>query len=234
MNKWLQFQLNRGQVNGKHLINPDNFLQMHTPQIVKPFSVLEKSEVMHPSDGIGWEIDSYRGHYRVHQGGASAIQSYASEITLFPHENLGIVVLTNAFLPLTVVLSNFISDMLLDIEPVDWNKRYMSMWFERRSAGSEEPAEETKPVHMLRDYAGAYKHPAYGIVKITLEDNSVKAEFHGRENTLKHCHFEVLEADNNRKFTFYTNNKGEVDRISIPLERAVNDIVFVRSTSNSK
>jgi len=148
MNKWLQFQLNRGQVNGKNLISPDNFLQMHTPQIVKPFSVLEKSEVMHPSDGIGWEIDSYRGHYRVHQGGASAIQSYASELTLFPHENLGIVVLTNAYLPLTVALSNFISDVLLDLEPVDWNKRYMSMWFERRSAGREEPAEAIKPEHI--------------------------------------------------------------------------------------
>jgi len=71
-------------------------------------------------------------------------------------------------------------------------------------------------------------------VKITLEDNSLKAEFHGRKDTLKHWHFEVFKTDNNRKFTFHTNTKGKVNRISIPLEPAVDDVVFIRSTSTSE
>ena len=45
------------------------------------------------SYGLGWFIHTYRGHYRVQHGGN--IDGFSALVTLFPRDELGVVVLTN-------------------------------------------------------------------------------------------------------------------------------------------
>ncbi|MBN2410034.1 MAG: serine hydrolase [Candidatus Aminicenantes bacterium] len=69
---------------------------------------------MHPSYGLGWMVDSYRDRYRVHHGGAT--MGFFSSVSLFPHENLGIVVLVNMGGAVPTIIANYASDVLLGLE----------------------------------------------------------------------------------------------------------------------
>jgi len=226
MTKWMLLHLNRGRANGKRIISIRNIDRMHTPQIVTSARPV-KSDVLHQSYGMGWSIDSYRGHYRVHHGGGS--MGFATHVTLLPHEKFGIVVLTNASTPLPDLICNYSSDILLGKEPIDWNKRFQ-LQRRGRPRSEEKPVPGTKPAHQLIDYTGEYEHLAYGLLKITLENGSLKADIHGNSSNLKHWHYEVFRNEDGTNITFHTNAKGNIDRVSIPLEPAVDDIVFIRKT----
>jgi len=227
MTKWLLFHLNKGEVNGKRIISRNNIYQMHSPQIATPPATPERSEVMHQSYGLGWSIDSYKGHYRVHHGGSS--MGFTSHITFFPHENFGVVVLSNGSSPLPDIVCNFVSDMLLEKETADWQKRLKEMRERRRSEREKKRITGTKPAHELKDYTGDYKHPAYGLFSVTLKNGKLETIFHHQSSILEHLHYETFTNDERTKITFHTNDNGKVESLTVPLEPAVDDIVFIRS-----
>jgi CubicO group peptidase (beta-lactamase class C family) len=231
MCKWMLLHLNKGTAAGKQIITAANLLQMHTPQIPGPWRPTEKSESMHPSYGLGWMIDSYRDHYRVHHGGAT--MGYFSTVSLFPHENLGLVVLVNMGGTVPMIVANYASDVLLGLEPLDWNKKVRDlMKASDAAAPPEKRVEGTKPSHKLEDYAGEYSHPAYGRIKVEAVQEKLKASFNRYASTLEHWHFEtfrIAEADlRGIELTFQTNARGEIMSVSAPLESAVKEIVFQR------
>ena len=229
MCKWMLLHLNKGTAGGKQVISRANLLQMHTPQIPVPWRPAEKSELMYPSCGLGWMIESYRDHYRVHHGGAT--MGFFSYVSLFPHENLGIVVLVNMGGSLPSIVANYASDVLLGLDPLDWNKRAQDQ-MKAAAAPQEKRVEGTKPSHKLEDYAGEYNHPAYGLLKIEVAHDKLTATFHGQSSPLEHWHYEtfrIAESDLRRtRLTFQTNLRGEVVSVSAPLESAVKEIVFQR------
>jgi CubicO group peptidase (beta-lactamase class C family) len=230
MCKWMLLHLNKGTAGGKQIITSANLLQMHTPQIPIPWRPAEKSEFMYPSYGLGWMIDSYRDHYRVHHGGAT--MGFFSYVSLFPHENLGIVVLVNLGGALPTIVANYASDVLLGLDPLDWNKKAQDQ-MKAAAAPQEKRVEGTKPAHKLEDYAGEYNHPAYGLLKVEAAQDKLTASFHGYSSPLEHWHYEtfrIAEADlRGTKLTFQTNLRGEIVSVSAPLESAVKEIVFQRA-----
>jgi CubicO group peptidase (beta-lactamase class C family) len=230
MCKWMLLHLNNGASGGKQIISKANLLQMHTPQIPMPWRLTEKSEAMFPSYGLGWEIDSYRDHYRVHHGGAT--MGFFSYVSLFPYENLGIVVQVNLGGALPTIVANYASDVLLRLEALDWNKKAQDQ-MKAAAAPQEKRIEGTSPAHKMEDYAGEYIHPAYGLLKVDVAGNKLLASFHGRSSPLEHWHFEtfqIAESDlGGTKLTFQTNALGDVVSVSAPLESAVKEIVFQRS-----
>lgn len=232
MCKWMLLHLNKGTAGGKQIITAANLLQMHTPQIPGPWRPAKKSESMYPSYGLGWEIDSYRDHYRVHHGGAT--MGFFSYVSLFPHENLGIVVLVNLGGAVPMIVTNYASDILLGLEPLDWNKKVQDLMKAANAAPPQEKrVEGTKPSHKLEDYAGEYNHPAYGLLKVEAAQDKLTASFHGYSLPLEHWHYEtfrIAEADlRGTRLTFQTNLRGEIVSVSAPLEPAVKDIVFERA-----
>jgi CubicO group peptidase (beta-lactamase class C family) len=232
MCKWMLLHLNKGMTGGKQIITRANLLQMHTPQIPVPWRPAEKSEAMYPSYGLGWMIDSYRDHYRVHHGGAT--MGFFSYVSLFPHQNLGIVVLVNMGGALPSIVANYASDVLLGLEPLDWNKKAQDqMKATAAAAPQEKRVEGTKPAHRLEDYAGEYNHPAYGLLKVEAAQDKLTATFHGQSSPLEHWHYEtfrIAESDLRRtRLTFQTNLRGEIVSVSAPLESAVKEIVFQRA-----
>jgi hypothetical protein len=66
-----------------------------------------------------------------------------------------------------------------------------------------------------------------------VEGDQLKGTFNSMTNPLKHYHYDIFELgmerlDMRMKVSFFTNVKGDIDRLSAPLEPTVKDIVFQR------
>lgn len=242
MAKWMRFHLNKGKVGDKALISESNFEMMQTPYTAIS-SPQQEDEISHASYGLGWLIQYYRGHKRVSHGGG--IDGFTAQVGLLPRDNIGIVVLTNrGGTPLPGIVSNYASDLLLDLEPVDWNSRIKSRVDkakeEQKKQGEKKDEQRiagTKPSHPLSDFAGEYEHPAYGVIAISQESKQLSAKFNSFSSPLEHWHYDVFRMTsddlNNMKITFYSNEKGDLDHLTMPLEAAVDPIVFKRKPSSN-
>ena len=70
-------------------------------------------------------------------------------------------------------------------------------------------------------------------VKKKTKSPALRVSFNSMTNPLKHYHYDIFELvmerlDMRMKISFFTNVKGDIDRLSAPLEPTVKDIVFQR------
>ena len=235
MAKWLKFQLDEGKVGEEQLIQPSTFQQMHVPQMVMP-SRLVYDELHHNTYGMGWFINSYRGHARVEHGGN--IDGFSASVGMLPRDGIGVVVLTNKNgTSLTSIIRNNVFDRLLGLEEIDWNDRLKQA--SATSDNEEEKEEEyplqkknTTPSHDLADYVGDYTHKGYGKVSTLLSNDSLFLEVRGFKSYLKHYHYDVFKCEtgilNGSKVAFTMNIDGDIETLSIPLESGIDDIVFTK------
>jgi CubicO group peptidase (beta-lactamase class C family) len=245
MARWVAVHTRGGKLDGsgKPIIGQSVLAELHTPQMTtgQPSA---KKEISPGSYALGWSVDAYRGHRRVHHGGA--IDGFVADTCLFPDDGMGLVVLTNKDgTPLPQLIVRHASDRLLGLEPIDW----LAEGLDRQTKGlaAEKDAKKKKetvrrsgthPAHPLQEYAGDYDHPGYGPLKVEVRDGRLVGIYNGIEATLEHWHFEVFNApkadndpalaDINWKLQFQTNLKGYVDAIAIPLEPAVKPILFTK------
>jgi CubicO group peptidase (beta-lactamase class C family) len=245
MLNWIQLHLNKGVFEGKRIISEKQITKMHTPHMfIKSLPTYPK-DVSQESYGLGWSISFYRGHYRVDHGGL--IDGFASKVMLFPVDSIGIVVLTNlGGNSLPGIACQYAFDLLMNLEPIDWLGRTKARIEENKKKEKDKKPEEwvknTKPSHKLSDYCGEYENPAYGKVYITGDDKTLKAKYNIFNFTMEHRHYDVFKAkpievedeDMNYPFSFYSNPKGEIDRLTLPLEPAVKDIVFMKKQVEEK
>lgn len=122
MTNWILLQLNKGVFAGNRIISEANINQLLTTHMpCSEASEWNCRENKHSSYGLGWYIDSFRGHEFIHHGGN--INGFSSFVSFMPEENLGVVVLSNLnVMHLPIALSYEIYDRLLGYEGTDWNK----------------------------------------------------------------------------------------------------------------
>jgi CubicO group peptidase (beta-lactamase class C family) len=240
MSRWLLFNLQGGAIDGKQLINPATLADLQSPHMVTG-STSTEPEISAPSYGMGWMVDTYRGHRRVHHGGA--IDGFITALVLFPDDQVGIVAFTNAGSPLPALLANHAADRVLELPARDWNGEALA----RRQQGlalTEEAEKEkeatrvpgTHPTHELADYAGDYEDPGYGLLEVRLDGEQLALVYNGIEAPLSHWHYDVwngAETDGdptfeNQKFQFRLDVDGNVASVESSLEPAVDPIVFKR------
>lgn len=241
MANWVRLHVEGGKVGQVQLVSEAAITEMHTPQMV--ISTPEEfTERLHTSYGLGWFVECYRGHERIHHGGN--IDGFSALVSLLPRDKLGIVVLTNLNgTPLPGIVSLYATDLLLGLEPVDFNGR-ARVRFEaaqkargKRDETKEARCKDTKPAHKLEEYVGEYEHPAYGVIKIDRDGKKLRIKYNFLDSELEHWHYEVFQAtveemgDEKVKFQFLTNTRGDVDRISTLLEVSIDEIVFERRAS---
>lgn len=235
MSNWLIMNLNHGKFNGKEIISDSFLKKAHAPQMVS--SQTMSDEVFFSSYGLGWGITSYRGYYRCSHGGG--IDGFISDVTLYPKDGIGIVVLTNFDgAAIAGVVRNYIADRLLGLEEIDWQEKQFGPVREAREKGEDPEVEDvsrlnnTKPSFPLEEYAGRYVHPAYGTVTISLADSQLMALLQPFEMNLTHYHLDIFEGEDpeigKQKIKFYYNTQGEIDRLTMQLETGVSDIEFVK------
>jgi CubicO group peptidase (beta-lactamase class C family) len=245
MAKWAAVHSHRGKLGGKQIIGTALLEEMHSPQM--PMGAPpEKKEISSGSYGLGWMIDTYRGHRRVHHGGA--IDGFTANTCLFPDDGLAIVVLNNmngSRLP--DLITKHASDRLLGLDTIDWlgeglDKKTKGRDAEKDAKKNKDEARRpgTRPAHALEEYAGDYGHPGYGTLTVALRGGKLVSKYNRIEATLEHWHFEVFaapKADNdpalndlNLKLQFQDDLKGYVTSVAVPLEPRVKPIVFVKTS----
>jgi CubicO group peptidase (beta-lactamase class C family) len=244
MLKWVAFHLNKGKVGEKQVVSEAGQREVTTPSmfIRQPMLSIQPDKQSNMSYGLGWFLETYRGHMVVHHGGA--IDGFYFLNVFLPNDNLGVVVLTNlGGTPFLQVSMGYILDMMLGLDPV-WEKLSLERFDEAKKEEAaakdrekEEEAErvkDTKPSHPLEDYAGEYEHPAYGVIAVELKDNALRGKHFSFDFKLDHWHYDIFKpSDHLPKITFLTNLKGDIDRLSAAVESGVAPIEFTRKPSEA-
>jgi CubicO group peptidase (beta-lactamase class C family) len=240
MSRWLRVHLNRGTIDGKTILNAATVSDMHSPHM--PVGAPQaQPEIGQAVYGLGWFIDSYRGHARVHHGGN--IDGFSALVSFLPQDGIGYVILTKMNgTPLGELLVRHATDMILGLPVRNWILEAAA----NRAKGEEvgKAAEQkkskrrtpgTKPAHKLEDYAGDYNHPGYGDLKVVLRDGRLSFVYNGIAANLDHWHYETflaLKIDDptfdQSKMTFRTNANGFIEAVEAPFEATLEDIVFMR------
>ncbi len=195
---------------------------------------------------LGWMVDTYRGHQRVHHGGN--IDGFSAETVLFPEDGLGLVVLTNRnATPVPSLVGRHAADRLLKLPAIDWNGEALAKKAIAEAAEKQAKAKKatvrklgTVPSHKLEDYIGDFSHPGYGLVNIWMKDGVLWVRYNSIEAPLEHWHYDVFNAGKNpadpafedKKVQFFSSLSGSIDALEAALEPAVKPIHFSRAVDS--
>jgi CubicO group peptidase (beta-lactamase class C family) len=227
MSHWMIAQLNGGRYNGQQVLSSTAIKQTLIPN-----NIADKEgkwdELSNSLYCMGRVIQTYKGYkITTHTG---SIDGFYSNLTFIPSENLGIFMVENGQRAgdLRGVMAFAIIDRLLGLTITPWSERYMKQYAEDRAANKRfddsvaaSQVQNTVPSHPLKDYAGVYLSPIYGELTIELENNQLYFLFRKQRSLLYHFHYDQFvteEAHTDKpdfRLNFLTNNKGEIDRISM-------------------
>jgi CubicO group peptidase (beta-lactamase class C family) len=237
--KWIAVQLGKGSTNGVSLFSAAQSAAMWEPSIMSG-GVPSSPELTRGFYGLGWRIDSYRGITRVAHGGN--LNGFASRVSLFPEENIGIVAFTNlGASPLPGHATLDVLDMLLGLEPAKWSARNLA----RRDAAEAsvpttpgpKPIVSTTPSRSLNAFTGRYHHKGYGDLFVELGSGGLRASYNAMPMTLAHWHYDVFNALPDRgedsdlrdiKFVFQENEIGQISSFTAKMDEDVPPILFER------
>jgi hypothetical protein len=239
---FLRVNLAGGKLGDQRIVSRETIAALHRPRVLS--EQVGDESITPIGHALGWTVDEYRGHRRLHQRGR--LPGYTSAIALLPAEGVGIAIVANRDRsPLVPMLLHRLTDRTLDLELHDWQQAAERIvgraHAERRSAIADRLGarrSETEPAHDEVDYVGVYRHPAYGTVEIRRTNGRLVAAWRGMEATLEHWHYETFRAadDDDAELLaglpiqFRTDMAGEVATLAIPLEPAVEPIVFRRES----
>jgi hypothetical protein len=157
-----------------------------------------------------------------------------------PNEKIGVIVLviSDHSAPLYNVISYNVYERLLGMDQTRWSERRLAQRLANKKAGTEARSKagadrvpNTKPSHALADYAGEYENPAYGVLRIGIEDDQLQFGFHEFEFPLSHFHYDRFdtpddEQDGKWSVNFRTNPQGDIDEAVMSLDEK--EAVFTR------
>lgn len=239
MAKWVLFNLNKGKVGRKQLIDDSLFSELHRPNIPYQSLPFTFDEVMPIGYGLGWMVDSYRGYKNVHHGGN--VNGATSFISMIPEKNLGIVVLTNANQTMFgMALASHVFDRYLGFaDKKDWFEAYDSNFRELMDQMREElkqvfqtKVENAPARHKLEEYCGTYTNPGYRPAEVLLKDDQLYLAYNHYEFPLEHLHYDIftfVHLDMTFTVNFRTGVDGQIESLAIPFEGAVDPIEFAKT-----
>lgn len=242
MTQWLRLQLGGGEIDGRRLIQEATLHQMHTPQMAISAYPTQQN-VLTLGYGMGWAIESQRGHFLVQHGGG--IDGFISWVAMLPFDDFGVVVYTNAagLNPVPTAVARTVIDRILGLEDGGYLERARAQIEAAEKSDADAAAnrtarrhEGTQPSHPLQDYAGKYRHAGYGVVTVTLEAEQLELVYNDIPVTLEHWHYETFNGAEgspdpsfeNVKFLFRLDADGEVGELVVPFEPTATPIVFTK------
>ena len=192
MCKWLTMNLNGGRYKGKPVVSKRALAEARSPVVALPHIPTE-DEFLPSTYALGWRVSAYRGRLRLsHNGG---LNGFRSHVSLLPRQRLGMVLLCNldpeapSTNCLPDVISHCLLDKLLGLGRVPWVRRYRqgvkAQRPEKKAAGRRTGVGR-RPARPVEDYVGEYRHPAYGLLKVTTTGDRLKTEIHRVELRMRH------------------------------------------------
>ncbi len=240
MTQYLLMYLNQGKHGDKQIISVGDFRAMTSPQMILHSSDLDP-EIGYLHYGMGLFVTTYRGHKYVEHGGN--LDGFSLLISFLPDDHIGCVVLLNMEgSSLREVLAYNISDRLLGLAPVDWDKRQLDRYHAFKKSEDDARAknyvprrENTQFSHPIDEYLGEYTNPAYGTILIerAVKPDELKITYHTMQSTAQHWHYDVwrvphdpLDLLGETEIMFNTDWEGNIASMSSSMEPSVKDIVF--------
>jgi CubicO group peptidase (beta-lactamase class C family) len=177
--QWLRLVLGKGKYDGEPLIKADALAETHLPLMAQGKSRVSGGWSFY---GLGWGVEYGRyGELWAHAGAFSA--GARTVAMLLPAEQLGIVVLSNAF-PTGVPegLADTFFDLVLTGQPTRdwvaaWNDLYGGLFAPAIEAAVERygtPPAAPRPALPLSAYAGTYANPYIGEAVVSEEDGRLE------------------------------------------------------------
>lgn len=247
MANWLKLWLNEGNYNDQEVLPASYIRKAQNPLMLIGSGISDPQfpDIHLASYGYGWFIASYKGHYRMEHGGN--IDGFSANVSLFPEDDLGIVILCNqngSSLP--PLARNLISDMLLDLNKTNWHDLHKERLDKAKNAEEETQENEAETeipgssVHLPEEYQGFYHHPGYGRFKVFTTNDSLFAKFPIKKAYLKPKFYDIfdlyfmeddkvdIEAGSSLKLNFQTNNLGDIQGVNIKFEPTLEALSFKR------
>ncbi|MBL8173598.1 MAG: serine hydrolase [Bryobacterales bacterium] len=213
MLKYLQMWLDKGKANGRQVLPEDQ-----VNEVFKPVTVVNASASYSP----GWQVGIHRGHRSISHGGA--ITGFRAHMILLPDAKAGIVAMINDEAGLAGDAAHLAADYVLGLKPRDILRPAGNA--PRRA--SPQPVSGTQPSKPLVEYTGAYRHPAYGAIRVdSAEGGTLTVKFDATTVRLKHFHYDTFQTSMG-PVRFVLNEKGQVKEMHLPLEPAVKPFVFLK------
>jgi CubicO group peptidase (beta-lactamase class C family) len=189
MTRWLRVNMSDGMLDGKRIVPLAVMREVHAPQInlERRFGKFERYAY-----GLGWYHASYDGDVVIHHFG-SYPDSWA-HVSWMPDRNIGVVVLSDEYLPLPDSVALLAYDTLLgradamqrfDADIENYRKVLagragrIEEWVRKAAA---EAADSTRAV---ASYTGTYVDEAYGTMVITEKNGELHATIGDRTTKLE-------------------------------------------------
>ncbi|MES2731009.1 MAG: serine hydrolase [Bacteroidota bacterium] len=183
MSKWMLVQLNGGKYGTD--LKKSLFSQKNHNEMWRLHTVLETNRNPRYNShfngyGLGWFLTDVKGNLKVsHTGG---LPGMASEVTMYPDLNLGIVILTNSEEggALFSAISGTIADSYLGLDDFDWTNKILG-WMHYQKNMSDvvtkkvwEKVESAKKVKIKNeDFIGVYEDSWFGKIEVFEKDKKL-------------------------------------------------------------
>jgi CubicO group peptidase (beta-lactamase class C family) len=207
-------------------------------------------EIRDSAYGLGRAIASYKNRRFLYHGGSAG--GYRTEISLFPNDSLGIIVLTNTVqgAGMSVAAVFGIADILFDLEKTNWSERLLSeqrVVEYSRKKDLDSILKSRKAAVMRRDplkrYAGIYYSEIYGNMSIRVKNGKLNMRFRDVEERLEQIAEDEFWTKEHSlyvvypqlypvyKLKFLRNRVGKIDRIQTSI---INDPTteFLKTVQN--
>jgi len=241
MANWLKVWISGGSFKKKEILPVDYVREAASSQMVmEPELPGAHDDIFLANYGLGWMIGSYRGHYMVEHGGN--INGFSANVAFLPSDQLGVVVLSNQNgSQVPALVRNSIVDCILELKPIDWNGEAREKAKAGRLANKESkksPVLNTGLQRPLKDYTGSFENPAYGIIKVKLENNNLYTVLSDEKVLLKHMYYDVFDprsidkkgvadtTQSNLMFNFSSGVDGKIQGVGIFLDGSEKPVMF--------
>lgn len=247
MTKWVALNLSQGTISNEKIIDSQTLREMYAIQMPFPQSPQLTHEVTQRLGyGLGWLIGKYRGYNSVSHGGD--IDGFSSEVFMLPAEKIGLVILTNSSSDgryAALCTRNQVIDKILGFGDIDWKAKIQETRVQNKQAiqialQSFYQQNEKIDKQVMEGYLGQFQHPAYGSVKISIENDLLLFSYGQLSIPLSYKSEDVFTCQSDvlisyginpiMDLLFLRNSSGDIDRIQIPFEgfRQAKPITFVR------
>src|SRR5438093_11391637 len=178
LTKWMRLQLANGKFEGKQVVDEKALAETHHPHMLTGFNPFTQLPTFY---GLGWNV-SYdpEGRLRLNHSGAFGLGA-ATYVNLVPGEQLGIVVLTNAYpLGIAEALGTTFMDVALYGKPTqDWFALFKQVYSNPAAIGTvlgfdySRPPASPAPASKNSAYLGRYTNDFFGEISIIEEDSGL-------------------------------------------------------------
>lgn len=221
MSNWMMTWLNNGRFKEKQII-PTDYVKRATQLQNINHDAYEKDAFLF-GQGFGWRLRTSYGNFRIEHGGNT--YGFSSDLAMFPHNNVGIVVLTNqdnSQLPYMVL--DMIVRILFDVEPYGEYPVVVKEVYHPNT--NEKPLNQEKlPSHTLYDYCGKFEADGIGTIEIILEGTKLFAQFPTFLFQLDHLNFNAFHLVGTNEFSevfnpeytleFFNDLEGNVSHLKL-------------------